>query len=539
MLTHAWLGRAGFMRRGALAAVLACGAAPVLADAQTMAARERDESASTVPSSSPVAAAPLSAAPVVNKPQFERDEDAPLAGYTNGAPFLRSRDSNFVLFPNGRLNVDGYFFPNRGEPRDNTTVDGTTDQRPRSTIFVRRARAELNGTILKRFDYMIAGEFASIPILFQSAAVTDAWVNANIHPWLNITVGQFDAPFTMENRTVDKYIDFMERSLTVRGFGIPSNKEIGIMLSGLAPSRFLRYELGVFNGDGLNVRNPDNHFDFMARGYFAPLALLPRAGGSRWLSEIWIGGSMWYGKRVDVPYDAWPVGTQGGVSILPPVFNTNNTSYRFVPNGDLLKWAMEVNVPIGPLGFRFELVRNAYEGVGIYRPPIIDSEKSLPLSRVLAGNVTRSGTSFYLQAWYWILGGPGILPTPGQELPPRWQGYRKDSERFPIGLYLSARYERMVMHQEENLDGTGPRLDDNQKLALGTLTFDSFGLAANLWWSRHVRFSANYLLNYLDGDMPLVKDGVKFPQNGPLMQPTYPFYRTAEHELLFRAGLAL
>ena len=290
MLTHAWLGRAGFMRRGALAAVLACGAAPVLADAQTMAARERDESASTVPSANPVAAAPLSAAPVVNKPQFERDEDAPLAGYTNGAPFLRSRDSNFVLFPNGRLNVDGYFFPNRGEPRDSTTVDGTTDQRPRSTIFVRRARAELNGTILKRFDYMIAGEFASIPILFQSAAVTDAWVNANIHPWLNITVGQFDAPFTMENRTVDKYIDFMERSLTVRGFGIPSNKEIGIMLSGLAPSRFLRYELGVFNGDGLNVRNPDNHFDFMARGYFAPLALLPRAGGSRWLSEIWIGG---------------------------------------------------------------------------------------------------------------------------------------------------------------------------------------------------------------------------------------------------------
>jgi hypothetical protein len=97
----------------------------------------------------------------------------------------------------------------------------------------------------------------------------------------------------------------------------------------------------------------------------------------------------------------------------------------------------------------------------------------------------------------------------------------------------------MVLHQEENLDIAGPRLDDNQKLALGTLTFDSFGLAANLWWSRHVRFSANYMLNYLDGDMPLVKDGVKFPQNGPLMQPTYPFYRTAEHELLFRAGLAL
>jgi len=39
---------------------------------------------------------------------------------------------------------------------------------------------------------------------------------------------------------------------------------------------------------------------------------------------------------------------------------------------------------IGPLGFRFELVRNAYEGYGIYRAGISDQEKALPLSRVLS-----------------------------------------------------------------------------------------------------------------------------------------------------------
>ena len=42
-----------------------------------------------------------------------------------------------------------------------------------------------------------------------------------------LQVGQFDAPFTLENRTSDKYFDFMERSITVRAFGIPENKEIG------------------------------------------------------------------------------------------------------------------------------------------------------------------------------------------------------------------------------------------------------------------------------------------------------------------------
>lgn len=484
------------------------------------------------PTSSP-ASVPAAAA---LGPQYERDEDAPLAGYTGGAAFIRSRDSNFVLYPNGRVNLDGYFYLNRGDPPADSVEDGVNDQRPRHTFFIRRARAELNGTVLKKFDFMIAGEFASIPILFQQASITDAWVNANFTRWANLTLGQFDAPFTLENRTVDKYLDFMERSVTVRGFGVPSNKEIGLMLHGLAPSGFLRYELGVFNGDGGNVRNPDSHFDFIGRAYFAPFALLPAATLNRWLSEIWIGGSLWWGRRVDVPYDAFPIGTAGAVTIMPPVFANGN---RFVPNGELLKWAVEVNAPIGPLGFRFELVRNVHEGYGIYRAGITDQEKALPLSRVLSGNITRSGTSFYVQAWYWILGNGQMLPTPGQEIPIRWKGYRKDKVNFPIGLYLTARYERMVMHQSEATEGDLAALSDTQRTALGTLTFDSFGLGLNLWMSRHFRFSTNYFVNYLDGDMPLIKGDVRFPPAGPLMQPTHPFFRTAQHELLFRAAIAL
>ena len=99
-------------------------------------------------------------------------------------------------------------------------------------------------------------------------------------------------------------------------------------------------------GDGGNVRNPDSQFDFIGRAYFAPLALMPAAAATRWLSEIWIGASVWYGRRTDVPYDHFPISTAGAVAILPPVFGGGN---RFVPNGELLKWALEVNAPIGPL----------------------------------------------------------------------------------------------------------------------------------------------------------------------------------------------
>jgi hypothetical protein len=523
-----------------LAALLLALATPAGGRAQTSGAAPSPTAAASgdAQTASPpagAAAAPGAPAAVPTGPQYERDEVAPLAGYTGGAAFIRSRDSNFVLYPNGRVNLDGYFYLNRGNPPADSVENGVNDQRPRHTFFIRRARAELNGTILKRFDFMIAGEFASIPILFQQAAITDAFVNANFTPWANVMIGQFDAPFTLENRTVDKYLDFMERSVTVRGFAVPSNKEIGLMLHGLAPSRFLRYELGVFNGDGGNVRNPDSQFDFIGRAYFAPLALLQAAKTTRWLSDIWVGGSVWWGRRIDVPYDAFPIGTAGAVTIMPPVYGSG---YRYVPNGDLLKWAIEVNAPIGPLGFRFELVRNVHEGYGIYRAAVTDAEKALPLQRVLSGNITRSGTSFYVQAWYWILGSSQMLPTPGQEIPMRWQGYRKDKQLFPVGLYLTARYERMVMHQGEVQDANLV-LSDAQRTALGTVTFDSFGLGLNLWISRHFRFSTNYFINYLDGDMPLVKGDVRFPPAGPLMQPTYPFFRTAQHELLFRAAIAL
>jgi hypothetical protein len=284
----------------------------------------------------------------------------------------------------------------------------------------------------------------------------------------------------------------------------------------------------------------------MGRAYFAPLALMPQAAASRWLSEIWVGGSIWWGNRVDVPYDDPPLTTQGGVTLVPSQFggaatnNLCNIGCRFVPNGELLKWALELNVPLGALGFRFELVHDDHEGLGVYRATDGTTvEKLLPLGRVLAGNVNRTGTSFYMQAWYWILGGPSILPTPGIETPIRWQGYRKDKEQFPLGVYVTARYERLTMHQDES-DPT-PSLQDVQRAGLGTVTVDSFGMAVNVWWSRHFRFSANYLVNYLDGDMPLVQGTTRIPvpATGNLPQPTSPYYRTTEHEILFRAGIAL
>src|SRR5258706_13801931 len=88
-----------------------------------------------------------------------RAEDSPLAGY-NGSFFLRDPNDWFVLFPKGRLQIDAYTFGNRGDlPASATASNASNDPRPNNSFFVRRARAELQGTFAKHFDFSTAGEF--------------------------------------------------------------------------------------------------------------------------------------------------------------------------------------------------------------------------------------------------------------------------------------------------------------------------------------------------------------------------------------------
>ena len=104
----------------------------------------------------------------------------------------------------------------------------------------------------------------------------------------------------------------MERSITVRAFGIPDNKEIGAMVHGYDGARRFMYSLGLFNGDGQNFKNVDNNFDWMGRG-------MDRA---RWRSEEMarcttstVGGSFWTGKREHTSALTSQT-TQGGFTFL-------------------------------------------------------------------------------------------------------------------------------------------------------------------------------------------------------------------------------
>ncbi|MES1209882.1 MAG: porin [Pseudomonadota bacterium] len=199
------------------------------------------------------------------KPQAPTAAPAPvppsesLAGFSDGTPFLRSPDRSFVLFPGARLQTDAYVFR-------------SADKTPNNTFLLRSARLELGGWVGSWVYFFLTGEFAQAPPP-AAAPVAPANLLTNddyvaIAPWGNLAVlqvGQFDAPFTLENRVSSKFIPFMERSVTVRAFGIPDNKEMGAMIHGFDADRNFYYSVGTFNGDGQNFKNADGHFDWMGR----------------------------------------------------------------------------------------------------------------------------------------------------------------------------------------------------------------------------------------------------------------------------------
>ena len=177
-------------------------------------------------------------------------------------------------------------------------------------------------------------------------------------------IGQFDAPFTLENRTSDKYFDFMERSVTVRAFGIPSNKEQGLMVHGTNSDRNYYYSLALLDGDGQNFRNVDDKFDIMGRAWVAPLSF----GAPAALREVTLGGSFWTGDRAGGLALA-NQSTQAGFTILNAGVGftdpMNKEPIELHQQGRLNAYALELNAPIAhKFGARVELVRKDQPLVG-------------------------------------------------------------------------------------------------------------------------------------------------------------------------------
>src|SRR5213082_2531457 len=147
---------------------------------------------------------------------------------------------------------------------------------------LRRARINLTGEFAEQFDFKVEGDFENGDGINSSRtafSATDIFINWHQLPEAQIKIGQWKAPFGLEQITPDTTLFTIERSLPTGA--ITPERQIGIQLWGkpftnLWPDQkdLLTYYAGIFNGSGRNTTLNDNN-NFMTVGR---LELMPFKG---------------------------------------------------------------------------------------------------------------------------------------------------------------------------------------------------------------------------------------------------------------------
>ncbi len=157
---------------------------------------------------------------------------------------------------------------------------GLTELKDRFRL--RRARINLTGEFAENFDFKIEGDFEQGDGISSSRTAfsgTDIFINWHQFPEFQIKVGQWKAPFGLEQLTPDTSLFTIERSLPTGA--ITPERQIGAQIWGkpftnIWPEEkdLLTYYAGIFNGNGRNTTINDNN-NFMAVGR---LELMPFKG---------------------------------------------------------------------------------------------------------------------------------------------------------------------------------------------------------------------------------------------------------------------
>ncbi len=166
------------------------------------------------------------------------------------------------------------------------------DDADQSSFTVRRARLDLKGDISKKIDYRLQVEFAS------KVQIMDAFVQFKPFRQLNVKVGQYKVPFSIENTDYTplkfEFIDYPMALRKLMGFNevidgktlSAAGRDMGLTLYGGFGKRdgynLVNYDFGVFNGSGINTADNNRSKDVVARLSVKPAEGLTLSGSYYW-----------------------------------------------------------------------------------------------------------------------------------------------------------------------------------------------------------------------------------------------------------------
>ena len=160
---------------------------------------------------------------------------------------IATPDGKHSVSLGGRIHADYRNFDHgNNEDRTNGNTANESD-----TFDVRRARIELKGKFYEYYDFQLSGDFAGQTNGNTSATLDQAWLNIGYYKPIQVRIGQFKVPLSMERKMSSNAIDFMERSLhdTLGSF-----EDRGVMVWGVPKDGFT-YAIAAVNGEGNKNRN--------------------------------------------------------------------------------------------------------------------------------------------------------------------------------------------------------------------------------------------------------------------------------------------
>ena len=184
------------------------------------------------------------------------------------------------------------------------SIDNQEGKASNSTFDLRFVRLSASGYCFNDFYYRLQVEINGMPSKDNGPRIMDAFVEWQKFDFLRVKLGQFKRPIGFENPMSPLDVglgNYSQATLKLASINDRidghkcSGRDVGVQLQGdLFPAtdghNWLHYQVGVFNGQGINHTDKDNFKDVI---------------GGLWLSPVKglsVGGFGWNGKYTNDDY---------------------------------------------------------------------------------------------------------------------------------------------------------------------------------------------------------------------------------------------
>lgn len=168
-----------------------------------------------------------------------------------------------------------------------------------NSFNLRMIRLNVSGKILGEFEYRLQGQVnGNTSTLGSSPRIVDMYVEWQKYDFFKVKAGQFKRAFTFENPMHPIDQGFMSFSQVVSklsgmsdrtGEHASNGRDIGVQLQGdflknVTGRNLLHYQVGVYNGQGINTADVDNKKDIIGGLWVMPIKGM-RIGAFGWVGS--------------------------------------------------------------------------------------------------------------------------------------------------------------------------------------------------------------------------------------------------------------